>query len=79
MKPKQKNTVGFIVLGLSVYLVLILAVAHYCALAAANPEMNFLDALDALPMHMLLHPFTMVFDIKVIAIVYCYRSTGQST
>lgn len=69
MKPKQKNTVGFIVLGLIVYLVLILAVAHYCALAAADPEMNFLDALDALPMHMLLHPFTMVFDIKVIAIV----------
>lgn len=69
MKPKQKNTVGFIVLGLIVYLLLILAVAHYCALAAANPEMNFLDALDALPMHMLLHPFTMVFDIKVIAIV----------
>lgn len=69
MKPKQKNTVGFIVLGLIVYLVLILAVAHYCALAAANPEMSFLDALDALPMHMLLHPFTMVFDIKVIAIV----------
>ena len=27
MKPKQKNTVGFIVLGLIVYLVLILAVA----------------------------------------------------
>lgn len=69
MKPKKSNVKDYLFFGIAIYLLAMFATMHYCAIVAAQPDIDMLAALNMLSNHMLTQPFNVVFDFETLGTV----------
>ena len=69
MKPKKSNVKDYLFFGIAIYLLAMFATMHYCAIVAAQPDIDMLAALNMLSSHMLTQPFNVVFDFETLGTV----------
>ena len=69
MKPKKSNVKDYLFFGIAIYLLAMFATMHYCAIVAAQPDIDMLAALNMLSSHMLTQPFNVVFDFETLGTI----------